>query len=213
MLGFFKRLLIAFTSSYLFCASIIIFQWSSYESEWHEAVRDHEIHALNKPEICERIKQGLTPLPDMNCSQTQFSDLYEEVIQQHICNKVKHGQVSLLLTEYSCDRSSPPIDPLSTYAWDNHIKELFRISFVSSIVIFFVITLIKQYIDEVSQGWKRLSLVLSAPITILISLNYFDESFNKTIFASFILLPIILLVLLNCKIVYEWVKTGFYLDK
>ncbi len=81
--------------------------------------------------------------------------------------------------------------------------------------LFLVLSTINQYLNEVSIGWKRLSIVSSFLITLLIgSYAYLSQALRgDDIFLSLLAMPISMALLLYSKVIYAWIKDGFKADK
>lgn len=101
----------------------------------------------------------------------------------------------------------------STYVWVHYIKDILGFWVILSAIIFTILTLVKQYIEEPSQGWKRLSLVASIPIAAFSAMYFYNDRIENTIGVLFIAFPLSLLVFLNGKLIHKWVKEGFNFDK
>lgn len=81
--------------------------------------------------------------------------------------------------------------------------------------LFLVLSTINQYFNEVSIGWKRLSIASSFLITLLIgSYSYFSQALRgDDMFLILLAMPISMALLLYSKVIYAWIKDGFKADK
>lgn len=271
MFGFLNRLLVAVAISLGLSVSVAVFQWNSYNAEWHQAVKEHEefLNILDKLVLCERIRQGLMPKSNTDCSQiiapkkmksNEFDydaavstvsgqRPYKDIINEYAVRDIqlaidKKQDIEALLQSLANSRlidyaryeltnierktkldyeaafsatkrldNSFCSDAFNTYVWKNHIKYILGRSIILSAIIFCILTLIKQYIKESSQGWKRLSLVVSIPIATFSALYFYNDRIEETITVFFLVFPLSLLVFLNGKLIHQWVKEGFKFDK
>lgn len=102
-----------------------------------------------------------------------------------------------------------------SYLWDD-IFDGAGAAFISIAAgLFLVLSTINQYFNEVSIGWKRLSIVSSFLITLLIgSYSYLSQALRgDDMFLSLLAMPISMALLLYSKVIYAWIKDGFKADK
>ncbi len=102
-----------------------------------------------------------------------------------------------------------------SYLWDA-ILDGAGVAFVAIAAgLFLVLSTINQYLNEVSIGWKRLSIVSSFLVTLFIgSYSYLSQALRgDDMFLSLLAMPISMALLLYSKVIYAWIKDGFKTDK
>ena len=219
LMGIFTRLLVAFGIAYSLLGCMVALNWGDYEAKWKEDIQLTERNIKLKPIICERIDNGELPLPTIHCDGRTYSNPYEGIIEEDICNKTKRGDKASLRKNYRCDETAVyDKQTLSSFVCEQYLKELMGKTLIIAAIIFFVLTLIKQYIAEPSQGWKRTSLVTAMLVAIIMGWDFYNgSSYSDNLSEGFrgflIVFPCTLLVLLNGKLVVLWVKAGYNADR
>ncbi len=184
--------------------SVTTFQWNGYKAEWNVAIDNNHI-------VCESIKSGSFK-PNFNCDKKKFDDKYEQATLEYFCNIYYRGTATDLLEAFGCLRNESR--SLMRYVWDEHLSYIAEQCVYLGAVLLILLSILNRYENEKSNGWKRLSLFLSALISIIFG-SYFLSDIKNTqslfLVISIFLLP--LFILLYTKPIYTWIKDGFNADQ
>lgn len=219
------RITISIVVAFFVIGSTVIIEWNGYKENWQKVVERHEYEAKEAQSLsrnnCDRIRKGLAP-EGFDCNKINYDNKYANKYDKYInevvddvCNKVQNGNVDALLREYDCSGFHPlEVTPFSTYIWEEHLSYALLAAIAIAAALFGLLTTANRYLVEPSHGWKRLSLVSSAVMSVLIGAYYYDDSstsqaIENGLIATSISFPVSLFALLYSKVVYEWVKAGF----
>ena len=209
-LQFTKRLYISIGIAILLFTSVTAFQWSGYKAEWNTAVKNYAAEIKAREKAIVKIE-----------AEAKVSE-EKKVQEAEMCKKhLKEHNLMAALNECHDEQNSitpkisipyPPVklEPFWKYNFNEHLAPVAGDSIAFAIALFVLLTIISQYQNEKSFGWKRLSLVLSALISMLIHFYLYDDYSYRSVIFSY---PISVLTLLYAKVIYCWIKDGFTLDR
>lgn len=225
--GILQRIIISLIIAFCIYGAFSIFQINEWKANYQSSISEYEsiATAQEREVFCERIQKGLVPSPETtNCNKKDFENIYDELITKDICEQVKKGDKESLLKSYGCifDPESAgeigkPANNFISYVWYKYRIRFMQSTLITGAIIYGIWSLLISFLNESSQGWKRLSLVLSFTISLLIAfLFYRDAHINATniaLIAFLIGLPSNLIVLIMGKKIYCWVINGFAYDR
>lgn len=212
---FLSRVTLSVLFAFLLFLSLALIKWTEIKAEWN-----YNLHAKSQSiQICERIRSGLLPLANMNCNPESWASEYQAVMAEDICAKHDRGQKFELLEDYGCNVNVASIypDDKVNWAW-SYLRPLLLDCILFGAFIFFILTVVAKYLAERSQGWKRLSLVVSFTTSVCFIYSNYSGHFYLNTFECvakpfLIVFPLALASLLYGKNIYGWIKSGFSFDR
>jgi hypothetical protein len=199
-LGGIKRLFLSLALSFFLVLTLTSISWYSKPAK-------HTAYDFDA-DIDQTIKERANP-----------SDRLDSAIDDVIAKQPNSGfDWSTAIEAEDTSKSDENLKPdYLTYLWDAILDGAGAgAAFVAIAAgLFLVLSTINQYFNEVSIGWKRLSIVSSFLITLLIgSYSYLSQALRgDDMFLSLLAMPISMALLLYSKVIYAWIKDGFKADK
>lgn len=217
-LQFTKRLYISIGIAILLFTSVTAFQWSGYKAEWNTAVKNYAAEIKAREKAIVKIEAEAKASEE---NKVQEAEMCKKHLKEHnlmaALNEC-HDEQNSITPKISIPYPPVKVEQFWKYNFNEHLAPVAGDSIAFAIALFVLLTIISQYHHENSYGWKRLSLVLSVPISVFIGFYYFDfyygdpsKPFNVGI--AIISYPLSLLALLYAKVIYGWIKDGFTTDR
>ena len=209
-LQFTKRLYISIGIAILLFTSVTAFQWSGYKAEWNTAVKNYAAEIKAREKAIVKIEAEAKVSEE---KKVQEAEMCKKHLKEHnlmaALNEC-HDEQNSITPKISIPYPPVKVEPFWKYNFNEHLAPVAGDSIAFAIALFVLLTIISQYQNEKSFGWKRLSLVLSALISMLIHFYLYDDYSYRSVIFSY---PISVLTLLYAKVIYCWIKDGFTLDR
>jgi hypothetical protein len=209
-LPFIPRLSVSIGIAIVLFISITAFQWSGYKAGWNTAVKNYVAEIKAREEAIVKIEAEAKASEE---KKVQEAEMCKKHLKEHnlmaALNEC-HDEQNSITPKISIPYPPVKVEPFWKYNFNEHLAPVAGDSIAFAIALFVLLTIISQYQNEKSFGWKRLSLVLSALISMLIHFYLYDDYSYRSVIVSY---PISVLTLLYAKIIYCWIKDGFTLDR
>lgn len=209
-LQFTKRLYISIGIAILLFTSVTAFQWSGYKAEWNTAVKNYAAEIKAREKAIVKIEAEAKASEE---KKVQEAEMCKKHLKEHnlmaALNEC-HDEQNSITPKISIPYPPVKVEPFWKYNFNEHLAPVAGDSIAFAVALFVLLTIISKYQNEKSFGWKRLSLVLSALISMLIHFYLYDDYSYRSVIVSY---PISVLTLLYAKIIYCWIKDGFTLDR